>query len=124
MPDWPCHRTAAHTACTRWVRTGSVSCLAIGDRSSYRRESVGYPGLGAPHRLWPRSTGVIAAAWVFAAGSAGPHEPGAPEGDDHLMGVILLVLILALLLGSLGFVVHVLWWIALAVLVMSSDAGP
>jgi hypothetical protein len=32
------------------------------------------------------------------------------------MGVILLVLLLALVLGGLGFAVHVLWWIALAVL--------
>jgi hypothetical protein len=34
------------------------------------------------------------------------------------MGVILLVLLLALVLGGLGFAVHVLWWIALAVLVI------
>jgi lysylphosphatidylglycerol synthetase-like protein (DUF2156 family) len=33
------------------------------------------------------------------------------------MGVILLVLLLALLLGGLGFAVHVLWWIALIVFV-------
>ena len=32
------------------------------------------------------------------------------------MGVVLLVLLLALVLGGLGFAVHVLWWIALAVL--------
>ena len=34
------------------------------------------------------------------------------------MGLILLVLLLALLLGGLGFAVHVLWWIALAVLII------
>lgn len=34
------------------------------------------------------------------------------------MGIILLVLLLALLLGGLGFAVHVLWWIALAVLIV------
>jgi hypothetical protein len=34
------------------------------------------------------------------------------------MGVILLVLLLVLVLGGLGFVVHVLWWIALAVFVL------
>jgi hypothetical protein len=34
------------------------------------------------------------------------------------MGIILLVLLLALILGGLGFAVHVLWWIALAVLVI------
>ena len=34
------------------------------------------------------------------------------------MGVLLAVLIIALLLGGLGFAVHVLWWIALVVLVV------
>ena len=33
------------------------------------------------------------------------------------MGVILAVLILALILGGLGFAVHVLWWIALIVFI-------
>ena len=33
------------------------------------------------------------------------------------MGIILLVLLLALLLGGLGFAVHALWWIALIVFV-------
>lgn len=37
---------------------------------------------------------------------------------EHLMGIILLVLLLALILGGLGFAVHVLWWIALVVLVI------
>ena len=32
------------------------------------------------------------------------------------MGALLLVLLLALVLGGLGFAVHVLWWIALIVL--------
>lgn len=32
------------------------------------------------------------------------------------MALIVLVLILALLLGGLGFAVHVLWWLALIVL--------
>jgi hypothetical protein len=32
------------------------------------------------------------------------------------MGEVLLVLLLALVLGGLGFAVHVLWWIALIVL--------
>jgi hypothetical protein len=32
------------------------------------------------------------------------------------MGVILLVLLLALILGGLGFAIHALWWIALVVL--------
>lgn len=34
------------------------------------------------------------------------------------MGIILLVLLLALILGGLGFALHVLWWIALGVLVI------
>ncbi|HEU0239922.1 MAG TPA: hypothetical protein VFR11_11710 [Micromonosporaceae bacterium] len=34
------------------------------------------------------------------------------------MAILLLVLLLALILGGLGFAVHVLWWIALVVLVI------
>jgi hypothetical protein len=34
------------------------------------------------------------------------------------MALILLVLILAILLGGLGFLLHVLWWIAAIVLVV------
>lgn len=34
------------------------------------------------------------------------------------MAIILLVLLLALLLFGLGFALHVLWWIALIVLVL------
>jgi hypothetical protein len=34
------------------------------------------------------------------------------------MALILVVLLLALLLGGLGFAVHILWWIALIVLVI------
>ena len=33
------------------------------------------------------------------------------------MGVILLVLLLALVLGGLGFAAHVLWWIAVIVFI-------
>src|SRR5512146_315802 len=40
-----------------------------------------------------------------------------PEGITD-MGIILLVLLLAIILGGLGFAIHVLWWIALAVLVL------
>ncbi|WP_327064931.1 hydrophobic protein [Kitasatospora sp. NBC_01250] len=32
--------------------------------------------------------------------------------------ILLIVLLLALVLGGLGFAVHVLWWIALVVLVL------
>ena len=35
-----------------------------------------------------------------------------------VMGIILLVLLLAIVLGGLGFAIHVLWWIGLAVLVL------
>ena len=37
---------------------------------------------------------------------------------ERLMGIILLVLLLALILGGLGFAIHILWWIALVVLVI------
>jgi hypothetical protein len=33
------------------------------------------------------------------------------------MGLILLVLILAILFGGLGFVLHALWWVAAIVLI-------
>ncbi|QMU76716.1 hydrophobic protein [Streptacidiphilus sp. PB12-B1b] len=34
------------------------------------------------------------------------------------MGALLLVLLLALILGGVGFAVHILWWVALVVLVL------
>jgi hypothetical protein len=34
------------------------------------------------------------------------------------MALILLVLLLAVLLGGLGFLLHALWWIALVVIVL------
>jgi hypothetical protein len=34
------------------------------------------------------------------------------------MGALLLVLLLAVILGGVGFAIHVLWWVALAVLVL------
>ncbi|WP_084717958.1 hydrophobic protein [Streptacidiphilus carbonis] len=34
------------------------------------------------------------------------------------MGALLLVLLLALILGGAGFAVHILWWIAVIVLVV------
>ena len=39
-------------------------------------------------------------------------------GRNTVMGIILLVLLLALILGGLGFAIHILWWIALVVLVI------
>jgi membrane protein YdbS with pleckstrin-like domain len=44
--------------------------------------------------------------------------PQSLSGLDNVMGIILLVLVLAVILGGLGFAVHVLWWIAFAVLVV------
>lgn len=34
------------------------------------------------------------------------------------MALILAVLLIALILGGLGFAIHVLWWVALVVLVL------
>jgi hypothetical protein len=34
------------------------------------------------------------------------------------MGVLLLVLLLALVLGGIGFAIHILWWVAIVVLVL------
>jgi hypothetical protein len=34
------------------------------------------------------------------------------------MAILLLVLLIALILGGLGFAVHLLWWIAIIVLVV------
>ena len=34
------------------------------------------------------------------------------------MALVIVLLVLALLLGGLGFAVHVLWWIAIAVFVL------
>jgi hypothetical protein len=39
-----------------------------------------------------------------------------PEGEE--MPILIAVLILALILGGAGFAVHVLWYVALAVLVL------
>jgi hypothetical protein len=51
------------------------------------------------------------------------HHPGArpaprPPKGTPLMALILVVLVLALLLGAVGFAVHLLWVIALVVLVL------
>ena len=58
--------------------------------------------------VWAADYGVIG----FRPGGGHIRE------KDKLMGIILLVLLLALILGGLGFAVHVLWWIALIVLVI------
>jgi hypothetical protein len=51
-------------------------------------------------------------------GSRGPFERNADKKGIKHMALVLLVLLLALLLGGLGFAVHILWWIALIVLVV------
>jgi hypothetical protein len=40
------------------------------------------------------------------------------RGEERLVALILLVLLLALILGGLGFAIHIFWWIALIVLVI------
>ena len=44
--------------------------------------------------------------------------PDGPAKGKGPWGIILLVLLLALILGGLGFAIHILWWIALVVLVI------
>jgi lysylphosphatidylglycerol synthetase-like protein (DUF2156 family) len=52
------------------------------------------------------------------AGSRSPFWAAIKKEGNQLMALILLVLLLALLLGGLGFAVHILWWIALIVLIV------
>jgi hypothetical protein len=40
------------------------------------------------------------------------------SGKETTMAIILAVLLIALILGGLGFAIHVLWWIALIVLIL------
>jgi hypothetical protein len=47
-----------------------------------------------------------------------PFWAALDERRNQLMALILIVLLLALLLGGLGFAIHILWWIALIVLVI------
>jgi membrane protein YdbS with pleckstrin-like domain len=67
----------------------------------------------------------IADRRVVAGGSGWSVTPGFSTTENSprrrkevVMGIILLVLLLALVLGGLGFAIHVLWWIALVVLVL------
>ncbi len=46
-----------------------------------------------------------------------PLKPGSRR-KGVVVFIIIAVLLLALILGGFGFMVHVLWWIALAVLVI------
>jgi hypothetical protein len=90
-------------------------------RSNRLTETFGYPGPGGSHlSAAKRDSGGIHRC---ARGSRGaPATPGRDPRFGHrkerLMALILLVLLLALLLGGLGFVLHVLWWIALVVIVL------
>jgi hypothetical protein len=52
--------------------------------------------------------------WRFSGELRGVPLPG----KETTMAIILAVLLLALILGGLGFAVHVLWFIALVVLVL------
>jgi hypothetical protein len=45
--------------------------------------------------------------------------PHAITSEEYqIMGLILLVLVLAILFGGLGFVLHALWWVAAIVLIV------
>jgi hypothetical protein len=53
---------------------------------------------------------------VFDRPASGHVALQAKESD--IMAILLLLLVLALVLAGVGFAVHVLWWIALAVFVL------
>ena len=55
---------------------------------------------------------------TFACNTRGAHPPPGHRKKTSLIALILVVLLLALLLGGLGFAIHILWWIALVVLVL------
>jgi hypothetical protein len=69
----------------------------------------GYPWLAPLH-------GKPAGQVRCEVASLGYSEAVRNRYKERLMGIVLLVLLLALILGGLGFAVHVLWWIALVVL--------
>jgi hypothetical protein len=41
-----------------------------------------------------------------------------PDREEVVMALILIALLVVLILGGLGFVLHILWWIALIALVL------
>lgn len=71
------------------------------------------PGCAQATRRDPRSRKSAAVGWRWfpALAHRGP-------GYIPRMGILLLVLIFALLLGGFGFVVHFLWWVALFALAL------
>ena len=71
-----------------------------------RRTSPGAPLL---------RTAFIRAGLGSQRGSRRLRQPGKLEA---VMGLILLVLLLALLFGGLGFALHALWWVAIIILVV------
>ena len=48
--------------------------------------------------------------------ASGEQIGAARKGTD--MALVIILLLLALLLGGLGFAIHVLWWIAIVVFVV------
>ncbi len=76
-----------------------------------QKRSWRHRGLAGIHERPPGSG--RASAMTARATSA----PWSSEGSTH-MGIILLVLLLALILGGLGFILHILWWIALVVIAL------
>jgi hypothetical protein len=62
-------------------------------------------------------TGTPGAAEVRLSTPRGETRARSSKGTSA-MALILLVLLLALLLAGVGFAIHVLWWIALVVIVL------
>ena len=61
------------------------------------------------------------AHWRFGFDLSGYYTSGetnrrARKGTD--MALVIILLLLALVLGGLGFAIHVLWWIAIVVFVV------
>jgi hypothetical protein len=54
---------------------------------------------------------------MFIHGCRGRCPETSKVKEGSTMGLILLVLILAILFGGLGFALHALWWIAALVLI-------
>jgi hypothetical protein len=53
---------------------------------------------------------------MFGCRSAGRAVAGTTKGD--VMAVLLIALLVVLILAGLGFVLHVLWWLAVIALVL------
>jgi hypothetical protein len=78
-----------------------------------------------PRGVTPRRTPILRPArrcgrkvWMARNRVLGSRFSAVSTEGIRLMALILIVLLLALLLGGLGFAVHILWWIALIVLVV------